>query len=125
MYSKVGKLFGILSMLAMGVFCSMPALAQEAAETATAAAATGNETYFLSTSAIYALSAALVLGLAAVAGSFGQANAAARAVEGVARNPEASGKIQSLCLLSLAFIESLSIYALVIALLLINKYSIL
>ena len=121
MYSKVGKLFGILSMLAMGVFCSMPALAQEAAETATAAAATGNETYFLSTSAIYALSAALVLGLATVAGGLGQANAAAKAFEGVARNPEASGKIQSLCLLSLAFIESLSIYALVIALLLINK----
>lgn len=123
MYSKFGKLFGILSMLAMGVFCSMPALAQEAAvETAAAAgAAAGNESFFLSTQAIYALSAALVLGLAAVAGSFGQANAAAKAVEGVARNPEASGKIQSLCLLSLAFIESLSIYALVIALLLINK----
>ena len=123
MYSKFGKLFGILSMLAMGVFCSMPALAQEAAvETAAAAGAVaGNESFFLSTQAIYALSAALVLGLAAVAGSFGQANAAAKAVEGVARNPEASGKIQSLCLLSLAFIESLSIYALVIALLLINK----
>ncbi|MGM9998079.1 MAG: ATP synthase F0 subunit C [Candidatus Bruticola sp.] len=101
----------------------MPALAQEVATEAAAAApaAAGSEVYFLSTSAIYALSAALVLGLAAFAGSFGQANAAAKAVEGVARNPEASGKIQSLCLLSLAFIESLSIYALVIALLLINK----
>lgn len=41
------------------------------------------------------------------------------AVEGTARNPEASGKVLVLCLIGLAMIESLCIYALVIALILI------
>ncbi|MEW5736079.1 MAG: ATP synthase F0 subunit C [Thermodesulfobacteriota bacterium] len=41
------------------------------------------------------------------------------AVEGIARNPEASGKIMTTMLIGLAMIESLCIYALVVALLLI------
>ena len=41
------------------------------------------------------------------------------AVEGIARNPEASGKITTTMLIGLAMIESLAIYALVVALILI------
>ena len=41
------------------------------------------------------------------------------AVEGTARNPEASGKVMVTMVIGLAFIESLCIYALVIALILI------
>ncbi|MFC1488251.1 ATP synthase F0 subunit C [Thermodesulfobacteriota bacterium] len=41
------------------------------------------------------------------------------AVEGTARNPEASGKVMVTMLIGLAMIESLCIYALVIALILI------
>jgi F-type H+-transporting ATPase subunit c len=40
------------------------------------------------------------------------------ACEGTARNPEASGKIQVMLILGLAFIESLAIYALVVNLIL-------
>ena len=43
------------------------------------------------------------------------------AVEGIARNPECSGKVTVTMLIGLAMIESLCIYALVIALMLIGK----
>jgi len=41
------------------------------------------------------------------------------AVEGIARNPESSGKVTVTMLIGLAMIESLCIYALVVALILI------
>ena len=44
------------------------------------------------------------------------------AVEGIARNPEASGKVTVTMLIGLAMIESLCIYALVVALILIYAH---
>ena len=44
------------------------------------------------------------------------------AVEGIARNPEASGKVTVTMLIGLAMIESLCIYALVISLILIYAH---
>lgn len=44
------------------------------------------------------------------------------AVEGIARNPESSGKVTVTMLIGLAMIESLCIYALVIALILIYAH---
>jgi F-type H+-transporting ATPase subunit c len=52
--------------------------------------------------------------LAAAAGAIGQSRVAASAVEGVARNPGASGRIQTLMILGLALIESLVLFALLI-----------
>jgi F-type H+-transporting ATPase subunit c len=43
------------------------------------------------------------------------------AVEGIARNPESSGKVTVTMLIGLAMIESLCIYALVIALMMVTK----
>jgi F-type H+-transporting ATPase subunit c len=43
------------------------------------------------------------------------------AVEGIARNPESSAKVTVTLLIGLAMIESLCIYALVIALMLLGK----
>lgn len=62
-----------------------------------------------------ALAAGLAIGAAALGGSLGQAKAVAAGLEGIARNPSASGKIFTPMLLGLAFIESLVIYALIIA----------
>ncbi|MBT8468874.1 MAG: ATP synthase F0 subunit C, partial [Deltaproteobacteria bacterium] len=45
----------------------------------------------------------------------GQGRAATAALEGIARNPNASGKILVPLILGLALIESLCIYALVIS----------
>lgn len=61
------------------------------------------------------VSAAFVLGIAAAAGAIGQAKAIAAAVEGTARNPSAGPMIRITMIIGLALIESLVIYALVIA----------
>ena len=55
------------------------------------------------------------LGLAAFGGALGQGKAAAAALDGIARNPSASNKIFMPMIIGLALIESLVIYALVIA----------
>jgi F-type H+-transporting ATPase subunit c len=71
------------------------------------------------------LSAALAIGLASIGPGIGQGNAAGEAVSGIARQPEAEGKIRGTLLLTLAFMESLTIYGLVIALVLLfaNPFS--
>lgn len=61
------------------------------------------------------LGAGLAIGVAAFGGSLGQGKAAASALEGIARNPAASGKIFVPMIISLALIESLVLYAFVIA----------
>jgi len=65
------------------------------------------------------------LAIAAAGCGVGQGIAVGKAVEGIARQPEASGKIQGVMLIGLAIIESLTIYVLVIALILIyaNPYA--
>jgi F-type H+-transporting ATPase subunit c len=62
------------------------------------------------------IAAGLAVGLAAIGPGFGQGTAAGYAVEGIARQPEAEGKIRGTLLLSFAFMESLTIYGLVVAL---------
>jgi F-type H+-transporting ATPase subunit c len=61
------------------------------------------------------IAAGLSIGLSAIPG-IGQGNAAGQAVEGIARQPEAENKIRGTLLLSLAFMEALTIYGLVVAL---------
>ena len=61
------------------------------------------------------IAAAFVLGIAAFAGAFGQARAVASACTSMGRNPGAAGPVRITMLLGVAFIESLVIYALVIA----------
>ncbi len=66
-----------------------------------------------------ALSAALPLGLAlaAVASAAGLGKAVAAAMEAMARQPEAAGKIQGAMLVGCAFIEALTIYAFIMVIL--------
>ena len=62
------------------------------------------------------LAAGLAVGLAAIGPGMGQGTAAGYAVEGIPRQHEAEGKIRGAILLSFAFMESLTIYGLVVAL---------
>jgi F-type H+-transporting ATPase subunit c len=62
------------------------------------------------------LAAGLAVGIASIGPGIGQGTAAGQAVEGIARQPEAEGKIRGTLLLSFAFMESLTIYGLVVAL---------
>lgn len=68
-----------------------------------------------------ALASGFGIGIAAFGGALAQGRAAAAALEGVARNPGAGGRIQTLMIIGLALIESLVIYALVITFLLQGK----
>ncbi|MDR1396260.1 MAG: ATP synthase F0 subunit C [Desulfarculales bacterium] len=68
--------------------------------------------------AFSALAAGVGVGLAALGGGIGQGIAVNGTVLGTARNPEVGGKLMTLLLIGLALIESLVIYALVIALIL-------
>ena len=69
-----------------------------------------------------ALAAGLAIGVAALGGAFAQAKTAASALDGIARNPAAQGKIFTPMIIGLALIESLVIYAFVIAFFLQGKF---
>ena len=66
-----------------------------------------------------AVAAGFGIAIAAFGCGIGQGMAVRGACEGIARNPDSSGKVTVTMLIGLAMIESLSIYALVIALILI------
>jgi F-type H+-transporting ATPase subunit c len=62
---------------------------------------------------LLALGLGLGLPIAVIGGGIGQGRAAAAALEGMARQPEAMGRIQTGMILALAFIESLVIFTFV------------
>ena len=68
--------------------------------------------------ALTAFGCAIGMAIAAAGCGIGQGMGLKGACEGIARNPEAGGKLTPILLLGLAFIESLAIYALVICLIL-------
>lgn len=61
-----------------------------------------------------AVAALFAIAIAAFGGAIGMGLSISKAVEGIARNPEASGKIMTTMIIGLALIESLAIYTLVI-----------
>jgi F-type H+-transporting ATPase subunit c len=61
------------------------------------------------------------IGVAALGTGLAMGNAINAALQGTARNPEASGKIMTTMIIGLALIESLCIYALVICLIMAFK----
>ncbi|MBP3313506.1 MAG: ATP synthase F0 subunit C [Oscillospiraceae bacterium] len=65
-----------------------------------------------------ALGAGLCMGLGAIGPAIGEGNAVGKALEGMARQPEASGNLRTNMILGCAITESTGIYSLVIALLL-------
>jgi len=62
---------------------------------------------------LLALGLGIGLPVAVIGAGMGQGRAAAAALEGMARQPEAMGKIQTGMILALAFIESLLIFTFV------------
>jgi len=59
--------------------------------------------------------------LAALTASLAQARVGAAALEGMARQPEAAGRLQMAMIIALAFIESLVIYSLLLFFILMNR----
>jgi F-type H+-transporting ATPase subunit c len=114
---KKTLLLMLFSLIAIALSAPV-AMAQEAAT----AAATGDKSVY----GWVALGSGLGIGLAALGTGIGQGLAANGAVEGISRNPGASGKIMTTMIIGLAMIESLAIYALVVVLIMlfVNPYKI-
>ena len=62
------------------------------------------------------LAAGFAVGVGAIGSAIGEGMIAAKAMEAIGRNPEASDKITTLMFVSMAIAESTAIYALVVAL---------
>jgi len=98
---KKTAVFIALTLLAI----ALPAIAQEQAAPAGPVKSWGAG----------ALGAAFLLGVAAAAGAMAQGRATSAAAEGMSRNPGAAGPIRTMTIIGLALIESLVLYALLIA----------
>ncbi len=66
-----------------------------------------------------AVSAAIAIGLAAAGGAIAMGISIAKAVSGISRQPEADGKIRTSLMLGLVFIETVVIYSLIVAILIV------
>ncbi|MDO8587360.1 MAG: ATP synthase F0 subunit C [Armatimonadota bacterium] len=71
--------------------------------------------------AALAIAVGLGLPIAVLSAAIGQGKVGAAAMEGIARQPEAAGRIQLAMMIALGFIESLVIYALLMFFLLSPK----
>ena len=69
-----------------------------------------------------ALAIGFGLAIAVFGGAIGQGKAIAAAVEAMARQPEAGGRIQGAMIIGLALIETLVIYMLLICFMLLGKF---
>ena len=67
-------------------------------------------------SAACALGAGLCMGIGAIGPAIGEGNAVGKALEGMARQPEATGTLRTNMILGCAITESTGIYSLVVAL---------
>ena len=75
----------------------------------------------MTSSAIIALAAALAVALSTIGPAIGQGITASKAMEAMARQPEAAGNIRCSMIIALALMEALTIYGLLIAFMLIGK----
>lgn len=130
--NTIKKLVIFASLLIMLFAMAVPVCASTGAEATTSSAATvqdengknvaeviaatETESSLKSTKAI---AAAVTIGVAAVAGAIGMALAICKAVDGIARQPEADGKIRTSLMLGLVFVETAIIYALIVAILIV------
>jgi len=71
--------------------------------------------------AIVAIGAGLAVSIAGLGGGVGMGVAGGKAIEAIARQPEVGGDIRTLLFITLAFIETLTIYGLLIAFMLVGK----
>ena len=106
---RFGALLTVATAFAVPFLTSQVAMAQETA------GAQSTHAGFM------AFAIALGIGIAALGGALGQSRAVAAALEGIARNPNASDKVFVPMILGLAFIESLVLFTWVLMFLLLNK----
>ena len=114
-YMKIIKtLFAILLAAAVILSLSTAVFAEEADAALIVQTAEASENTVRDYKAI---SAAIIIGLAATAGAVAMAMTIMKTIDGIARQPEAAGNIRGAMMLGLVFIETAIIYALIVAIL--------
>ena len=93
----------VLAVAAIVAILGMPAYAQDTKDTGKTAS-----------SSKLGMALGFGLAIAAFGGAISQSNAIAKAVDAVARQPEAGARIQGMMIIGLALIETLVIYMLLI-----------
>ena len=120
MKNSLKRIFAVVMLVMLMFTVSLPVFAaDETAQTVAVTTAAEEETSENELKSDKAMSAALVVGIAAASGAIAMGWAISKAVEGIARQPEAQSKIQTTMMLGLVFVETAIIYALVIAILII------
>lgn len=102
----------LLTLLAVLVLPAVPALAQDAN-----AAPAGSSWFLPAGGATNALGVAIGLGLIIIGAGKGIGNIGGHAVESIARQPEAGGRIFTTMIISAALIEGATLFAIVVCLL--------
>ena len=105
-YTEMKKLRYLFFATLAVIVSALPAMAQ-------AGAAAGDNKFTVN--AAKAIGAGVGFGLAAGLAGIGQGLVGSRAAEGAARNPGAASTVQTLMIIALALIESLVLFALLIA----------
>ena len=99
----------LVLMLAIALLAPLAVFAADDAEAAAEA----------TTSSGKSIGAGIAIGIAAAGGAVGMGIVAGKSTEGISRQPEAEGKIRTTLMLSLVFIETAIIYALLVVILII------
>lgn len=73
------------------------------------------------TTGLIAIAVAITISVSTIAPAIGMGNASGKALEGMSRQPEMMGQLRTNMILALAFMESLTIYGLVLAFMLLAK----
>ena len=73
------------------------------------------------TTGLIAIAIALAIGLSTIGPGLGMGKAGGKALEGMSRQPEMMGQLRTNMILAFAFMESLTIYGLVLAFMLLAK----
>lgn len=111
----------LMLLLCAMMICTVPALAagendrDVSADTVTVTAGS-NENDVTSAKA---LGSGVMIGLACLGGAIAMGIAAGKSTEAIARQPEATGQIRTSMMMGLVFIETVIIYALIVAILII------
>ncbi len=121
---KTMKKFAALMMLLCALMiCTIPALAanesgndSNVTETVTTVTAGSNDNDVTSAKA---MGSGVMIGLACLGGAIAMGIAAGKSTEAMARQPEATSQIRTTMMMGLVFIETVIIYALIVAILII------
>ena len=108
----IALILGVLFALSVPAFAAAEAGAEAGAESTAVEAAAG-------VTGSKATASAILIGVAALSGALAMGFAISKSAESIARQPEAAGSIRTAMMLGLVFIETVVIYALIVAILII------